>query len=445
MSLHPFEGKKVLVVGLGMSGQAAAHFLLQQGAIVHGVDRQAAVLRETPEWIDLIKQGLILEGEHLYHPISSFDCLVVSPGVPSIHPLYQQAKQAGIEILGEMELGCRFVKNRMIGITGTNGKTTVTLLVAHVLNQCGKPARAIGNVGKPLTRELLTADPDEIFVVEMSSYQLETLYQPVLDVGVILNITPDHLDRYEGMEEYAKAKFLMERVLKPGRDLYLEERAFKEYGYLLNNQHVKTYGSSSDSWAFTRQGRFFIEGKETLSWPEKYQDQVSHEVENLMAAYLLCRSCGVGSEEFKSALSSFTKPAHRIQFVKQIKGVSYYDDSKGTNIDAVMRAVQSLKGTIVLIAGGMDKGAAYTPWLQAFANQVKCICAIGQAADKIQQQLSPHIPVHTFRTLDLAVRYAAVLAKEGDCVLLSPGCSSLDMFKDYAHRGEEFQRIVQQL
>jgi len=421
------KNKKALVVGLGISGLSAAHFLADRGAIVHGVDKNVSAINSA----SLLSKGITIGSDTAPCDVASFDLVVVSPGIPPAHPIYHSARDAGVETIGEVELGCRFVTQPMVGITGTNGKTTVTLLVTHVLNHCGKKAKALGNVGVPLTKEIATAFPDDILVTELSSYQLETLSCRVLDAGVILNVTPDHLDRYVDMEAYARAKCLIRHSLKTGAPLYVEEATMQNYGHLLNGLAVKTYGYAASCDITPIQIR--------------YQGKPSHDAENIMAAYALCMQMGVEPEAFFKALPSFKKPSHRIEFICQRNGVSYYDDSKGTNIDAVIRAVEQMNGKVVIIAGGVDKGAAYTPWIEAFGTKVKTIIAIGQAAKKMEQQLSHAIPVKVYRTLEEAVNAASQLAQSGDSVLLSPGCSSFDMFKDYAHRGEEFQRLVRSL
>ncbi len=445
MQKVPLSGKKVLVIGLGMSGRSAVQFLLAHQAIVHGVDRNASSLASQLDIQTLQKAGLTLQMEKDLHDITQFDLVVISPGVPQTHPLVKAALQAQLPVIGEIELGCQFAVNPMLGITGTNGKTTVTLLVTHVLNQCCLPARALGNVEVPFTRELLHLSPDENIVLELSSYQIETLYQPCLDAAVLLNITPDHLDRYQTMEAYAQAKCEMERCLKPAAYLYIEENAWQAYGYLLKQNRIRLYGYQKTSFIYTDLSFVYRNGQKAFEVPDSLKNKKSHDLENLLAAYALCADKGITGNAFLEAWKSFKKPAHRIQFISEYQGVRYFDDSKGTNIDAVIRAVQSLEGSIILIAGGVDKGAAYTPWLEEFRNKVKSICAIGQAAAKIREQLASHIPVTIFNSLDEAVQQAARWAKKGDTVLLSPGCSSFDMFKDYAHRGDEFQRIVREL
>ena len=225
----------------------------------------------------------------------------------------------------------------------------------------------------------------------------------------------------------------------------MEETASEQYGKRLRGDMVRLYGYRSTSFIHTDLKVVFREGHRVFELPESLRDRRSHDLENCLAAYALCADKGIEGEEFIAAWRSFKKPPHRVEFVAEYQEVKYYDDSKGTNIDAVIRAVESLDGPLILIAGGVDKGAPYLPWLQGFKNKVKWICAIGEAAGKIRDQLTPYIPVEIFPSLVEAVKQASLIANRGDSVLLSPGCASFDMFKDYAHRGETFQQIVREL
>lgn len=438
---------KTLVIGLGISGRSAADFLLKQGHQVWGVDSNNLLLQTNPEIQKLRQKGL-----HAFHDsqrieISQFNSVVVSPGIPQSDKLYAQAVEADLDIMGEVELACRYLKGTMLGVTGTNGKTTVTLLVAHILNANGKPARALGNMGVALTSDsaLEAAAAKEIMVVELSSFQLDTLHSPVLDAAVILNITPDHLDRYRDMEDYAKSKMHIAKCLKPNGDLFIEDKCNEEFGYLLAGIVPKVYGYRAECDIYSDLSNLYVYQKKESMLPAAYQGKRNHDIENILAAYGLCKFVGISAQQFFKGLSTFRKPPHRIEFIRKWNNVSFYDDSKGTNIDAVIRAVNSLEGSIVLIAGGVDKGFPYTSWIDAFAGKVKCICAIGQAAPKIQRDIGHKVPVQLFDGLEAAVTHASQRAQPGDNVLLSPGCSSFDMFRDYAHRGEEFQRIVTKL
>lgn len=444
---NKYKDKKVLVVGLGISGCAAARFLLRRGAVVVGIDRNPDLVSSNKDVIDLVKDGMQAyhEGQPLH--MKDFDLVVVSPGVPPSHPLVSQAGSLGIETIGEVELACRSITQRCLGITGTNGKTTVTLLVTHVLNASGMKARALGNVGTPLTSavDLNPNDSQEIFVIELSSFQLDTLKSRFVDAGVILNVTPDHLDRYGSLEAYAEAKLHLYDCLKPNGKLYVEDKCFNSFSSSFGNRKFFLYGYRQECHIHTDTKYIHVKNGDSFPLPVAYQGKASHDVENIMAAYAFCREVGITNDKFLSALQTFKKPSHRIEFVRTFNGVHYYDDSKGTNLDAVIRAVQSLDGKIVLIAGGIDKGAPYTVWLESIADKLKYICAIGKAAQKIKNDLGQHIHVELCPTLDDAVTHASKISQQGDIVLLSPGCASFDMFRDYAHRGDEFQRIVRAL
>lgn len=440
-----FKNQKVLVIGLGLSGRAAAQFLIKKGAIVWGVDRDPNLFLKT-ESQELIQCGLIAKIEPEDIEIHLFDSVVVSPGIPPTNPYYAAAVHAGIEIIGEIDLACRYIDQPFLAITGTNGKTTTTLLTTHILNHSGKQAQAVGNVGTPLIQELdSNGTKNRILVVELSSFQLETLNKKIVDAGVILNITPDHLDRYTDMQTYAAAKIHLKNCMKPTGKLYVFEKTYHEYRELFHDSKPGLYGYSPESQFYTDQESIYFQKNIELTLPANYQGSKSHDVENLLASYILCKQMGVSPEQFIEATETFRKPLHRLEFVRTFKGISYYDDSKGTNIDAVIRAVNALKGEIILIAGGIDKGAAYTPWINDFDGRVKHVFAIGQAAPKIKQDLSKSFPVELCSTLEIAIKNATSLAKPGQVILLSPGCSSFDMFRDYAHRGEEFKRIVNAL
>lgn len=411
--------QSALVLGLGVSGRAAAERLLREGYAVIGVDDQ---IGEDPIK-DLISKGM-KRGDEIDWP--SISLLVVSPGISPKHRIVQSAIDHGVEIIGEAELGLRQIKQPVVAVTGTNGKTTVTFLVEHILNASGVKAKALGNVGTPLST--YQADPDEVLVVELSSFQLETLSTPVIDAAVLLNITPDHLDRYASMEEYAKTKCRLQSLVKPQAPFFVSHQVVERFGNCLKPGYQVYERESVESFL-----------------PLKYRELGKHEWENAAAAWALCKRFGVLPEQFCQGLESFQKPHHRIEFVAEIGGVLFYDDSKGTNIDAVIQAVNAMKGPVILIAGGVDKGASYLLWKEVFQGKVKRIVALGQAAPKMNAELNPFFEVDMADSLSSAVEIAQASAVKGDRILLSPGCSSYDMFRDYAHRGEEFQRKVREL
>lgn len=442
----PVQNNNVLIIGLGLSGRAAAHFLLNQGMRPKGVDRRWKELLSFEEIVSLKNRGMEIGSDSIEEvDLSSFAFVVVSPGVPPAHPIVQQAVKIGLEVFGEIELGCRHGRHSIVGITGTNGKTTVTLLVAHILNESGFRAHPLGNVGIPFTQQILTIPPEEWIILELSSFQLETLKQKVLDVAAILNITPDHLDRYPSMEAYAKAKCLIQYCLKPNKKLLVEDQVFANYHPFLKLDSLISYGYLSKNQIHTDLKGVYFRGRFEIELPVELQGKKSHDLENFLAAYGICREVGVMADQFVSAYETFKKPSHRIEFVLEHQGIRYYDDSKGTNLDAVVRAVESIDRPIVLIAGGVHKGAPYTPWLKGFRGRVKKVFAIGEAAEKIKEDLCIEIPVEIITNLEQAVLRAASASDSGDAVLLSPGCSSFDMFRDYAHRGNVFQAAVRRI
>lgn len=426
----------ILILGLGVTGRAAAAYFLAQKEQVYGLDDKIEALQELPEIQKLLRQGLQLVKEL---PLD-VHLIVPSPGISPSHP----ALQKGLPVRGEVEIAARRLQNRdWMGITGTNGKTTVTLFMDYLLKKAGLLSSALGNVGTPLiTHESL---PEEIIVAELSSYQLETMETRVLKAGALLNITPDHMDRYGTMEAYAKAKARIFQAVKPGGTLIINHKTYQEWPQLFKHLPVQTFGFDKAADLFYDGDEMWLFGQKVHALPDSYKGAKTHDVENWMAAFLLARVWDIREEVFLDALSSFQKPRHRIEKVGTFKGIHYFDDSKGTNVDATMRAVEAMKGPVVLIAGGVHKGSSYKPWIESFQGRVKGICAIGESALLIEKDLQDSFSVVRCASMQEAVHKATSWAEENECVLLSPGCSSFDMFKDYAHRGEEFQKCVHEL
>lgn len=417
--------KSTFIIGLGKSGRAAAELLLLHNQSVWAFDDY---LRESREILRLEELGL----KCIFDPTAicwqEISQCVVSPGIDPKHLIYASAKDKGISIITEIELALPFIHSPMIAVTGTNGKTTVTLLIEHVLNTNGICAKAVGNVGMPLCEYILAAIQAEVVVVELSSFQLETLQSAVFERAAILNITPDHLDRYPDMETYARAKLRIQNCIKEGGSLFVQKQVLDQFGFLLKKNTYQTcamYQKDLES--------FFL---------LLYRECAEHERENALAAWALCKPFGISHIQFTQALTTFCRPSHRLEHVASIDGVDYYDDSKGTNVDAVICAVRTMKGKVILIAGGVDKGSSYAIWKKPFLHKVKQVIAIGLAARRIQEELHPAIPVICVESMQSAVIMAKKLALEKESVLLSPGCASFDMFRDYAHRGKEFQYQV---
>lgn len=400
---------KILVIGYGVSGKSATAFLRKEGHDVVPVDKKGG-------------EGVLFDSEEI--SLEGFGLVILSPGVPQTHPLVKGAKDKGIEVIGEIELAFRHLSNRCFGITGSNGKTTTVLLTTHILNQAGKKGRALGNVGDPLTGYLAgSADLEEILIIELSSFQLETLQTKRLECSLVLNITPNHLDRYDSMEAYAKAKALIQNC---SDEVYVSKQVETEFGGLFKNaQNFEKEVELLNNLSYIQLG---MASKQSVQ-----------------AAYLLCKRCGVTDVDFLHGLQTFKKPPHRIEWVAEIDGVSYYNDSKSSNIDSVIHAVGRFDGPIVLIVGGVHKGSSYAPWIEKFKGKVRQIIAYGKAAPIMEYELAPHFPLQVVDRFADAVKLAKKEAKKQETVLLSPGCSSYDQFQNYEQRGESFEKLVREL
>lgn len=400
--------KKALVIGLGISGLASSEFLLRKGYKVVGVDCKN-ISTQLPIQFCLEKE---------YQPDNHLDLVVVSPGVSPKHPILCRL-QKDIPILGEISLAANFIKQPMIAVTGTNGKTTVTSIITHVLNHCSVPAKAVGNIGTPLIHSLLKIT-DEILVVELSSFQLETLRSKSFSLGVILNITPDHLSRYNGFLDYAKTKLNLQNCIKEGGDLYLLREVKNRFSSLLGHNHLEFTIDSS------------------MQLPGFFSS-------NLAAAFAICSNFSISFEKFMDALVFFKPHKHRLEFVRELNQIHFYNDSKATNIDAVRMAVTSLHKSIWLLSGGCSKGVSFACWSWQLKPWVRGIYVFGSCAEQIVLELSHSLPVISTANLQDAVAKAYGNASPGDVVLLSPGCSSFDEFQNYEQRGNVFKKIVGEL
>ncbi len=444
------KGKKVLVVGLGKSGLAAALFLRRRGAqvTVSDVRSAEAFAKDIPALLD---EGINVEaGGHGLLTFRRQDLIVVSPGVPLETPELVQAQSFGLPIIGELELAARFLKGKTIAITGSNGKTTTTTLVGEILKESGKPTLVGGNIGVPVVALIEESTDDTWSVLEVSSFQLESTQEFHPAIAVILNITPDHLDRHGSFENYALAK---ERI-------FAAQTA--EDCVVLNADNARTAASASRSKArvywFSMeypvdQGAWVEEGNvcfraekggafEPILPLSAIPLKGEHNVENVLAAVCASRLAGCPAEAIRRAIESFKAVEHRLEFVATLNGVDYYNDSKATNVDATAKAVAAFPGGIHLILGGKDKNSDYTQLSDLLHQRVKSIYTIGSAAAKIESQLRGVVPIHSCETLDKAVAAASIAAHPGDIVLLAPACSSFDQFENYEHRGRVFKELV---
>lgn len=398
--------KNACVLGMGASGRAAARYLRQLGFSVTCVE-------------DHLKQDDWKSSPEI--KIEDFTLFVPSPGIPRTHPLYVMAKKAGIEIAGEMELALRQLTDHLcIGVTGTNGKTTVVTWIEQFLNDSGILARAVGNVGNVLLEYLENKREAEVLIVEVSSFQLETLRMRAFDLGFILNITEDHLYRYSSFDEYGFTKCQLEKCMK---------------GQL----HV--YGKAASQFRHHLQHPFEIYEIDPIVKTGHWI--APHDLENATVVWRVAQYFGIPPTSFCQGLASLGKPPHRIEYVAMVDGVTYYNDSKATNVDAVLKALSAMTAPVILLAGGMDKGGSFSPIL-LYRERIRCILAFGQSREKIASELGDVLPVEPYLHMDAAIKRAYEVAKSGEIVLLSPGCASFDGFTSYAHRGEQFKEIINQ-
>ena len=444
------KGKKVLVVGLGKSGLAAALFLRHRGAQVTVSDARSAeaLAKDSPA---LLEEGIMVEtGGHGLLTFRRQDLIVVSPGVPLNTPELAQVRSFGLPVIGELELAARFLKGRILAITGSNGKTTTTALVGEILEKAGIPTLVGGNIGVPVV-SLIEASTDETWsVLEVSSFQLESTYQFHPSIAVILNITPDHLDRHGTFENYALAK---ERIFaaQEGNDSVVlnadNERAAQAAGrssakvYSFSVEHPVERGAWLEQGyvVYRADGDAPVEAVMPLSGiPLKG----THNVENVLAAVCAARLAGAPVDAIRKAIEDFRAVEHRLEYVATINGVEYYNDSKATNVDATAKAVAAFNSGIHLILGGKDKGSDYTLLAPLLRERVRAVYTIGSAAAKIESQLRGVVSIRTCETLDVAVDAAANAARPGEVVVLAPACSSFDQFENYEHRGRVFKELV---
>jgi UDP-N-acetylmuramoylalanine--D-glutamate ligase len=447
------KNKRVLVVGLGKSGLSAAMFLREQGARVTVSDTRSAVAlaKEIPA---LLEAGIMVEsGGHGLLTFRRQDLIVVSPGVPMDTPEVKQVVAFGLQVIGELELASRYLQGRIVAITGSNGKTTTTTLVGKIFADARVPTLVGGNIGLPVIDLVPKSKPQTVSVLEVSSFQLETIEEFHPWIAVVLNITPDHLDRHGSFETYAAAK------------TRITERQVAEDFLVLNaeDKAAQMVALKTKAQIFWFSGRrpvkqgAFVHGESILFVPREGAKaepvmpvsdihlKGSHNVENVLAAVCAARLAKIPAESIRASVAGFAAVEHRLELVKVVNGVEFYNDSKATNVDAAMKAVASFAGGIHLILGGKDKDSDYTLMSGMLKERVKIVYTIGSAAEKIERELQGVVKIVSAETLQVAVAKAAKAATIGDVVLLSPACSSFDQFENYEQRGRVFRQLVNDL
>ena len=444
------NGKRVLVVGLAKSGAAMARFLKHKGAQVTVTDKATAEdLRELADEMDRL--GIAKEkGGHSQETFMNQDLIVLSPGVPHTLPQIRQAEQFGVKVIGEIELASCFIKEPIVAITGTNGKTTTTTLVSLMLEASGLSVYTGGNIGDPLTNYVDQDMKRDVVVVEVSSFQLDTIKRFRPKVAVLLNITDDHLDRYTDFNAYARSKGrIFENQEKD--DIAIingDDPPSLSIGKILQNRRL-LFGSKGTGYnAAIEKSRIALNlpDREPLNLDlSKTRLIGSHNMENIAAAAMASLSAGATPEGVQHVIDTFPGLPHRIEYIDTVGGVDFYDDSKATNMDAVLRALDAFDRKLVLILGGRNKGGDYLQLKDAILRSVRSVVAIGESSKEVKTVLGPHIKVTEMPSLEEAVKKGLEEARPGECVLLSPACSSFDMFRNYEHRSQVFVDAVRQL
>jgi UDP-N-acetylmuramoylalanine--D-glutamate ligase len=444
------RNKRVLVVGLARTGVATALFCAARGARVTATDtRGEKELGDTV--VALRKAGVALElGGHREEMVLDSDLIVPSPGVSADAPLLQFARAKGVTIWSEIELAGRFLKGCLIGITGSNGKTTTTSLVEHILRNAGFSTILAGNIGTPLISRVENTSEKSVTVTELSSFQLELIETFRPNISVFLNLTPDHLDRHHTLETYgaAKARIFENQTESDSAVLNADDPGTTPYAPAKPQLYWFSRKQRVAQGAFVKESEILFrrEGAEEAIF--KLADLPlagAHNVENVLAAVAATRLAGAEPAAIAKGVRSFAGVEHRLEFVAEIRGVRFYNDSKATNVDATLKALDAFPGRILIILGGKDKGSDYTVLQTPLREKAILALLIGAAADKIEKQIAGSVAIEQVGTIERAIETAAYAARAGDIVLLAPACASFDQFQNYEHRGRVFKDLVHQL
>ena len=436
------KDKKVLVVGLGKSGMAAYELLKKMGALVSLYDGNKEMK------IESVDVPLYL-GDLPEEMFSGFDCAVFSPGVPLDIPVARYLIHNRVPVIGEIELAWLMERGQVMGITGTNGKTTTTTLTGEIMRAYNQKTFVVGNIGNPYTKEVLKSEKDSVTVAEISSFQLETIDTFSPKVSAVLNITPDHLNRHGTMENYIDAKISITKnqgadqlcVLNYEDEVLRERARHMRCRTLFFSSRRKLsqgmYKDENGNLVMAEDGRVILNQKETRLPGD-------HNAENIMAALMMVFEMGVPEDLAVEVVRNFQPVEHRVEFVKSVNGVDYYNDSKGTNPDAAIKGIQSMDRPTVLIGGGYDKGGDFSEWIRSSDGRVKRLLLLGATKERIAQNAKDcgFTDYQFVDTLEEAVSTASELAAAGDAVLLSPACASWDMFDSYEQRGNMFKELV---
>jgi UDP-N-acetylmuramoylalanine--D-glutamate ligase len=437
-----FKGIRSLVVGMAKSGMASAELLRKHGAEVRATD--VKMDREVEQRLHELHVPFQLQSPGVFE---NADLIVLSPGVPAdLEPL-ESARQRGATVIGEVELASYFLQGPIMGITGSNGKTTTTALAGHILRESKVAVQVGGNIGTPVTAMIDSSRPDQWNVLELSSFQLETICRFRAHIAMALNVTPDHLDRHHTFEKYAAAKgrLFETQIAEDFAVLNADDPVCMQYASL--TPAAPLWFSSTrplSPGVSLRDGAVWF-GDEMLMSAAEIPIRGRHNAENTMAAAAACRMAGASLPQIASAVRTFHAVEHRLEFVRNVSGVDFYNDSKATNVDATLKALDAFPGGLWVILGGKDKGSDYTVLRQPLAEKARAVMLIGAAAGKIREQIAGAVRLVDAKTLDVAVRNAYAAAQPGETVLLAPACASFDQFENYEHRGRVFKSVVAEL
>jgi UDP-N-acetylmuramoylalanine--D-glutamate ligase len=436
------QGAKVLVVGLKKSGMASAEFLHDRGAAVSITDIKG--LEDLPGGSEFVSRLGVSFRQQAAETFEGYDLIVLSPDVPADLRQLQAARGRGIPVIGEVELAAPYLKGRTIGITGSNGKTTTTSLIGHIMKQAGLTVQVGGNIGTPLTAMVTTSTADGWNVLELSSFQLETIVEFRANIGLALNVTQNHLDRHHTFDRYAAAKGRLFETMLADDIAILNADDPVCVGYAAHTKaHLEWFSGRHkvESGASLCSDKLILDGKLLMEAGE-IPIRGRHNVENVLAASVAAARAGVDRAAIAAAVRTFQAVEHRLEFVRRVSGIDFYNDSKATSVDATMKAVDAFPGGLWIILGGKDKGLDYSVLRQPLAERAHAALLIGAAAQKIAGALEGALPLVESHTLDEAVAYAYANGKPGDTVLLAPACASFDQFRSFEHRGEVFKQIV---
>ena len=450
----PLGGKKVLIIGAARSGIASARFLADKGAIV-ALNDQKPIEKWSAEALALREIGVgLLPGEAPSWLLDQLDLVVVSPGVRATIIPIRYAERAGAEVIGEVELAARYLKGRIVAITGSNGKTTTTSLISELLGNAGLPTQVGGNIGNALISMVESSRDDGWTVVELSSFQLETIKTLRPSIAIVLNVTPNHMDRYETFNDYAAAKhrIFMNQTEEDVAVLNADDPTVSSWASGLRAK-VMNFSVRKE----LERGVFLNGDELVFRWDEGEQDLLRtdemklrglHNVENVAAALAAGIAAGASIESMRETVKQFNPVEHRLEFVDEIRGVRFYNDSKATSVDATLKALEAFAGDpgkVVLILGGRGKKAPYEPLAKLVRDKVRKLVLIGEDAETIATDLGEYASFERASDMKDAVARSFAAAEKGDVVLLAPACASFDMFESFEHRGKVFKADVANL